>query len=291
MDKDKLSEEIEVLKKQVTELKQTREQKTNGNSVRQYLKNTFAKTNVLIGILITALISGAILYAASITTQYTFTSGTTISSSQVNANFDDLFNKINSLDSIVDSAHAVFSGFDSKVSVTQSLTDGASYGPNPGYNLFILGYTVGGSFGSSILHVEGQTMLNANLSEDSFYPTPIIVQYGHTYSVSFGLASSFGIFGFEIPTSSSAAIVHQLITDSITYTVPTDKTLYVIRAKNTAGSINYIQLDGQNIYIISVDMALERISTSTVEKTPMKFPGGSTIKALYDGIFISGWVQ
>ncbi len=79
-----LQQEIEQLRKEVAEIRAKRDS-------RARVKRYFSKMNVLIGVGITIVFSSLFLYAA----QTVFVDGTVISAEEVNANFTELYEKVN----------------------------------------------------------------------------------------------------------------------------------------------------------------------------------------------------
>ena len=94
MNNDKLIQRIDELEQKIENMEKSRR-----GAVRDFLKKSFSKTSVLVGIFITAVISSIIVYAA----QVTFTDGTVISADDVNNNFTELYTKVNELDASVTS--------------------------------------------------------------------------------------------------------------------------------------------------------------------------------------------
>ncbi len=79
-----LLQKIEQLEQKVSALENQKQ------GIRKYFSTAFRKTNVIIGIVISVMIASAILFAA----QITFTNGTVISATDVNANFTELYNSV-----------------------------------------------------------------------------------------------------------------------------------------------------------------------------------------------------
>ena len=94
MNEEKLFQEIEKLKLEIAELKESK----SGN-IRNFIKRSLTKMNVIIGISITTVNSSLIVYAATITKPHgNFLSGTVISSGDVNDTFDTLYTESNDQD-------------------------------------------------------------------------------------------------------------------------------------------------------------------------------------------------
>jgi len=122
-----LLQKIEQLEQKVSALENQKQ------GIRKYFSTAFRKTNVIIGIVISVMIASAILFAA----QITFTNGTVISATDVNANFTELYNSVLSAEtftgSIANSADIVSTnnGYvkftatqNSDTSVFESVADG-----------------------------------------------------------------------------------------------------------------------------------------------------------------------
>lgn len=91
MNEEKLMQEIELLKREIEDLKRARGSTLSLNRFGKFIKKSFTKLNLVIGIVITLVASSLIVYATQISKPYTFTDGTVISASEVNANFDALY--------------------------------------------------------------------------------------------------------------------------------------------------------------------------------------------------------
>ncbi len=86
MNNQKLAHEIEQLKQEIAEMKANR-------GISGFLKKSFSKMNVLVGVGMTVILTSMILWAA----QITFTDGTIISANDVNSNFTELYNSFNNI--------------------------------------------------------------------------------------------------------------------------------------------------------------------------------------------------
>jgi hypothetical protein len=91
MNDEKLIQEIELLKKEIWDLKKARGGTLLLNKFSSFIKRSFTKLHFVIGIVITVIVSSFIIFAEQITKPYTFYDGTVISASEVNANFDTLY--------------------------------------------------------------------------------------------------------------------------------------------------------------------------------------------------------
>jgi hypothetical protein len=101
MNEDKLVQKIEKLEEEIAGL--VKERKPRGFS--SFLRKTFTKTSVLLGIGITALFTTVAVYA--LTKPYDFVDGTVISAAEVNADFDLLYTMVNQIESYVPIAMGV----------------------------------------------------------------------------------------------------------------------------------------------------------------------------------------
>lgn len=88
MNDQHLLQEIEQLKRDMAELKASR-------GLRAFMKKAFMKTHVIVGIVLAAMITSFVIYAGTVSKPYTFTTGSTISASEVNSNFDTLYTLVN----------------------------------------------------------------------------------------------------------------------------------------------------------------------------------------------------
>ena len=91
MKEGNLIQEIEILKNEIENLKKARENTLFSNRFGKFIKKSFTKLHLVIGVVITVGVSFLIVYASPISKPYTFTDGTVISASEVNANFDTLY--------------------------------------------------------------------------------------------------------------------------------------------------------------------------------------------------------
>lgn len=82
--------EVEKLKKELDELKQSLGEKSSRGPLK--------KLSFLQGMIFMTAISSVIAFAATLTKPHTFTSGNVIKASEVNANFDTLYTRVNDLD-------------------------------------------------------------------------------------------------------------------------------------------------------------------------------------------------
>ncbi len=80
MEHNELIQKIEKLEREMSEMKESR-------GFKGFLRRAFRRSSVLAGVMIAALLSGIILYAA----QVSFTEGEVISATDVNANFTELY--------------------------------------------------------------------------------------------------------------------------------------------------------------------------------------------------------
>lgn len=90
MEQHDLLKKIELLEQKVEIL-----EKSRPLGFRAYLKKAFMKTHIIAGVLIAAVITSFVIYAATVTKPYNFTDGTTISAGEVNGNFDTLYTLVN----------------------------------------------------------------------------------------------------------------------------------------------------------------------------------------------------
>jgi hypothetical protein len=89
MNNQKLAKEIEQLKHEIFEIK-------SNKGFKGFMKKSFSKFNILIGVGLTIFLTSIVLWAA----QITFTDGTVISATDVNNNFTELFNKTKNISPI-----------------------------------------------------------------------------------------------------------------------------------------------------------------------------------------------
>lgn len=82
MENEQIISKLKQLEHEIAELKSNR-------GLKAFLRKSFSKLNVIIGIICTIMISSLVLYAA----QAVFTDGEIISAGEVNANFTELYDK------------------------------------------------------------------------------------------------------------------------------------------------------------------------------------------------------
>jgi hypothetical protein len=90
MEQHDFFKKIELLEQKVEAL-----EKSRPAGFRAYLKQAFMKTHVIAGVLIAAVFTSFVIYAATVSKPYTFVDGTTISAGEVNSTFDTLYNLVN----------------------------------------------------------------------------------------------------------------------------------------------------------------------------------------------------
>lgn len=95
---NELLQKIEKLEQEMSELKNRK------SGFRRYFGRAFRKTNVIAGIVITAIIASAVLFAAQTINLTEFVDGSVISASEVNNNFLALKNSVLSVEQNVPSA-------------------------------------------------------------------------------------------------------------------------------------------------------------------------------------------
>ncbi|MCP4137012.1 MAG: hypothetical protein GY754_38950 [bacterium] len=118
MDEKKLFQEINELKQEIGELKK---KKTGAGS---WIGNSFKKGNVLLGLVVTILFSSVLLFAA----QNIFTDGELIIADDVNANFKELYDRVQSLEAvsaIADDVNANFKEVNDRVQALEAVGAGA----------------------------------------------------------------------------------------------------------------------------------------------------------------------
>lgn len=91
---NELMDKIKNLEERISGLEKSRQKMNPSNEVATYLQRLFSKSNVLAGFFLSALLFSSFLYAVN--KPHTFSSGTTASASEVNSNFDALFDYVNS---------------------------------------------------------------------------------------------------------------------------------------------------------------------------------------------------
>lgn len=116
MDNEKLIQEIEELKKEVSNLKANAVEGRKGR-FRRFMGTAFRRLNIVIGIAITTVISSLILYAATVEKPFDFKEGEIISAEEVNSNFNVLFTAIEDLYKNFDDINGAFTG------IQQDITD------------------------------------------------------------------------------------------------------------------------------------------------------------------------
>jgi hypothetical protein len=82
--------ELEQLKQKVEAL-----EKSRPVGFRAYMRKAFMKTHVIAGVVIAAVISSFVIYAATVSKPFTFADGNIISAAEVNSTFDTLYNLVN----------------------------------------------------------------------------------------------------------------------------------------------------------------------------------------------------
>lgn len=97
MDNEKLRQEIELLKQEINNLKESGKFRDHGNIFRRFIGTAFKKLNIAIGIAITTIISSLIVYAATVEKPFNFKEGEIISAEEVNSNFNALFTAVDDL--------------------------------------------------------------------------------------------------------------------------------------------------------------------------------------------------
>jgi microcystin-dependent protein len=115
MDENNLVQEIETLRREMLELKDSR-------GFRGFMKRSLTKMNILIGSCIALVISSAVIYAA----QIFFSTGTVISSSEVNANFSELYSGMANMKGII----VMWSGAVADIPTGWALCDGTNGTPD-----------------------------------------------------------------------------------------------------------------------------------------------------------------
>lgn len=90
MNEQNLLNEIEQLKQKVEAL-----EKSRPVGIRAYMRNAFMKTHVIVGVVIAAVVTSFVIYAATVSKPYTFVDGNIISAAEVNSTFDTLYNLVN----------------------------------------------------------------------------------------------------------------------------------------------------------------------------------------------------
>ena len=139
MDNENLKKEIDILRKEMIELKHSR-------GWKGFMKNLLSKMNIMIGSFIAIIITAVALYAA----QITFVPGQPIYSSQVNSNFTELYTEIGNMQGII----VMWSGTIGNIPAGWALCDGSNGTPDL-RDRFIVGagnsYAVGAAGGASMV--------------------------------------------------------------------------------------------------------------------------------------------
>ena len=87
MNEERLTHEIELLKKEIAEMKVSKNKRLL-DSFKDFTRKKITTRNIVAGVIISAMIASAVVYAA----QITFRDGDIISAANVNNNFNDLYN-------------------------------------------------------------------------------------------------------------------------------------------------------------------------------------------------------
>jgi len=115
MDNENLKKEIDILRKEMIELKHSR-------GWKGFMKNLLSKMNIMIGSFIAMIITAVAIYAA----QITFVPGQPIYSSQVNSNFTELYTEIGNMQGII----VMWSGTIGSIPAGWALCDGSNGTPD-----------------------------------------------------------------------------------------------------------------------------------------------------------------
>ncbi len=263
--------------------------------ILNFFKRLMIRRNLLIMLALVITSSTIFVFAAQITKQYAFTSGTTISSSKMNANFDDLFAQVNTLDTQVTTLNTQVTGLDKSIgslediyfpdgfssstlaSIIQNVSSMTTLSVASNKNLYI--YSVTNSTSSPESLVYGGQRYFTITGSTIFFP-PLVFKGGSTLST-YSTSSLFFIKGIIADSNTTVTVLNKSVTAISSYTVPSGKKLFVHSLHGrgaTGGSFNVNSLN-----ILQLLQNEDKIFSAF----PLIFPEGTVIST-NDSIIMTG---